>query len=84
MSLTVVTKYKKEGKLFTQLSVRNYDGKDLPKVLEMISSKYPDNKSFEITNEGSVTNFNIEFQIDDSLESNSFINAIYSIIDSKK
>lgn len=81
MSLTVVTKYKKDGRLFIQFSTRGLNDQIIAKIKETISSKYKNNESFAIVNERDVINFNIEFHVDDSLESNSYINAIQSILD---
>jgi hypothetical protein len=81
MSLTVVTKYKKDGKLFTQFSIKNPEEAQISKIFESLSSKYSENKSLELVREIGIVNFNIEFNIDDSFESNSFINEIYSKMD---
>ena len=81
MSLTVVTKYKKDDKLFTQFSIKNPDEEQISKIFETLSKKYSENKSLELVREMGIVNFNIEFNIDDSLESNSFINEIYSKMD---
>jgi hypothetical protein len=81
MSLTLVTKYKKEGKLFTQFSLRDPGEEKTLVIREEIAKKYPTNESFDIVREGAVTNFSMEFPIDDSLESEAFINTIYAIIE---
>jgi len=81
MSLTLVTKYKKEGKLFAQFSLRDPGEEKILGIREEIAKKYPTNKSFNIVREGVVTNFTMEFPIDDSLESEAFINTIYAIIE---
>ena len=81
MSLTLVTKYKKDGKLYTQFSVKFLNDSEISKINETILNKYPGNETFEILRETSVTSFSIVFDADDSFESNSFINDIQSILD---
>jgi hypothetical protein len=83
-ALTTVYKHKKEGKLFVQFSIKQPDDILNLKISGELTVKYYNNESLNFTREGTIVNYNIEFPDDDQAGSTSFINTIYSIIDSHR
>jgi hypothetical protein len=84
-SLTTIYKYKKDKKLFVQFSIKQPDEMLNLKISNELTAKYyNNNESLTFTKEGDIINYNIEFPDDDQSESASFINTIYSIIDSHR
>jgi len=84
-ALTTVYKHKKDGKLFVQFSIKQPEEiLNLKITSELTAKYYGNNESLTFTREGTIVNYNIEFPDDDQAGSTSFINTIYSIIDSHR
>jgi hypothetical protein len=84
-ALTTVYKYKKDQKLFVQFSIKQPEDILNLKISSELTAKYQgSNDSLSFTREGNIINYNIEFTDDDQASSATFINTIYSIIDSHR